>query len=104
MTSYTRRWDPTGIDLDYARWTGWGSSVGSAHVQRVTTASENPNVQFVGIGLESGNVLQGEFIGDYTAVAMGLDFKVHPCWTDFRGNPALNTPNQDAYTQSRSAF
>ena len=69
-------------------WTGWGSAVGSAPIQRVTTASENPNVQFVGIGLVSGDTLQGEFIGDYTAVAMGPDFKVHPCWTDFRGNPA----------------
>ena len=104
VTSYTRHWDPTGINLDYAMWTGWGSSVGSAPIQRVTTVSENPNVQFVGIGFVSGNVLQGEFIGDYTAVAMGLDFKVHPCWTDFRGNPALNTPNQDAYTQSLFAF
>jgi hypothetical protein len=104
VTSYTRHWDRTGINLDYAMWTGRGSSVGSARIQRVTTASENPNVQFVGLGLVSGDVLQGEFIGDYTAVAMGLDFKVHPCWTDFRGNPALNTPNQDAYTQSLSAF
>lgn len=104
VTSYTRKWDPTGIDLDYAMWTGWGSGIGSAHTQRVTTASENPNVQFVGIGVESGEVLQGEFIGDYSAVAMGANFKVHPCWTDFRGSPALNTPNQDVYTQSLSAF
>ena len=22
------------------------------------------------------------------------------CWTDFRGRPGTNTPNQDAYTQS----
>jgi hypothetical protein len=104
LTSYTRHYDPTGINLDLAMWTGWGSGVGSAPIQRVTTASENPNVQFVGVGLLSGQILQGEFIGDYTAVAMGLDFKVHPCWTDFRGNPALNTPNQDAVTQSLSAF
>jgi hypothetical protein len=104
LTSYTRHYDPTGINLDFAMWTGWGSGVGSAPIQRVTTASENPNVQFVGVGLLSGQTLQGEFIGDYTAVAMGLDFKVHPCWTDFRGNPALNTPNQDAVTQSLSAF
>jgi hypothetical protein len=104
VTSYTRHYDPTGINLDYVMWTGWGNGVGSAPIQRVTTASENPNVQFVGVGLESGDTLQGEFIGDYSAVAMGLDFKVHPCWTDFRGNPALNTPNQDAVTQSLSAF
>jgi hypothetical protein len=25
---------------------------------------------------------------------------LHPCWTDFRGNPAVNDPNQDAYPQS----
>jgi hypothetical protein len=104
LTSYTRHYDPTGINLDYAMWTGWGSGIGSAPIQRVTTASENPNVQFVGVGLLSGQTLQGEFIGDYTAVAMGPDFKVHPCWTDFRGNPALNTPNQDAVTQSLSAL
>ena len=102
VTSYTRTYDPTGINLDYAMWTGWGAALGPIH--RVTTVSENPNVQFVGIGLESGDTLQGEFIGDYTAVAMGPDFQVHPCWTDFRGNPALNTPNQDVYTQSLSAF
>jgi hypothetical protein len=102
VTSYTRKYDPAGINIDYAMWTGWGNRLGPIH--RVTTVSENPNVQFVGIGLESGEVLQGEFIGDYTAVAMGLDFKVHPCWIDFRGNPALNTPNQDVYTQSLSAF
>lgn len=104
VTSYTRHWDPSGINLDYAMWTGRNQSVGSGAIQRVTTASEDPNVQFVGIGLVSGDTLQGEFIGDYTAVAMGPDFKVHPSWTDFRGDPALNTPNQDAYTQSISAF
>jgi hypothetical protein len=104
VTSYTRHYDPAGIGLDYAMWTGWGSAVGSAPIRRVTTATQNPNVQFVGIGLESGQILQGEFIGDYTAVAMGIDFQVHPCWTDFRGNPALNTPNQDVVTQSLSAF
>ena len=102
VTSYTRTYDPAGINLDYAMWTGWGAALGPIH--RVTTVSENPNVQFVGVGLNSGDTLQGEFIGDYTAVAMGPDFKVHPCWTDFRGNPALNTPNQDVDTQSLSAF
>jgi hypothetical protein len=57
-------------------------------------------VQFVGIGFESGEVLQGVFIGDYSAVAIGTDLRIHPCWTDFRGRPGTNTPNQDAYTQS----
>jgi hypothetical protein len=40
------------------------------------------------------------FIGDYTAVAMGRDLQAHPVWTDFRGNPGLNDPNQDVVTQS----
>jgi hypothetical protein len=26
--------------------------------------------------------------------------RLHPCWTDFRGNPGVNDPNQDANTQS----
>ena len=104
VSSYTRHYDPSGINLDYAMWKGWGSGVGGAHIQRITTVSEDPNVQFVGVGLVTGATLQGEFIGDYTAIAMGTDFKVHPTWTDFRGNPGTNTPNQDVYTQSLSAF
>jgi hypothetical protein len=100
VSYYTRHYDPNGIGLDYAMSSGWGRSVGAATVHRITTETENPNVQFVGIGLVSGETLQGEFIGDYTTVAMGADLKAHPCWTDFRGNPALNTPNQDVYTQS----
>jgi hypothetical protein len=57
-------------------------------------------VQFVGIGAVSGQVLQGLFIGDYTAVAMGSDLVFHPMWTDFRGQPGVTSPNQDAYTQA----
>ena len=30
-------------------------------------------MQFVSVGLVSGNLLQGVFIGDYTAIAAGLD-------------------------------
>lgn len=104
VTSYSRHYDPAGIGLDYTMWTGWGSAVGSAPIRRVTTVTQNPQVQFVGIGLETGNTLQGVFIGDYTAAAIGLDFRVHPCWTDFRGLPGTNTPNQDVYTQSISVF
>jgi hypothetical protein len=48
----------------------------------------------------SGKELQGVFIGDYTAIAMGSDLVVHPCWTDFRGRPRVTAPNQDAYTQA----
>jgi hypothetical protein len=47
-----------------------------------------------------GTQIQGVFIGDYTGIAMGWDFQIHPCWVDFRGRPGVNTPNQDAYTQS----
>jgi hypothetical protein len=70
------------------------------NVTRITTESENPQVQFVSIGAKSGSVLQGVFIGDYTAVAKGTDLKFHSCWTDFRGKPGTTSPNQDAYTQA----
>lgn len=99
VTFYTRHWDANGINLDYA----WASPRGHANVQRITTQSENPQVQFVANGLvNTQDILQGVFIGDYTAVAMGSDLRFHPCWTDFRGNPSIanDTPNQDAYTQS----
>jgi hypothetical protein len=45
-------------------------------------------------------VLQGIFIGDYTALAMGTGLVAHPVWTDFRGNPTLSgsSPNQDVFT------
>jgi hypothetical protein len=42
------------------------------------------------------------FIGDYTAVSIGADLRIHPSWTDFRGRPGVTSPNQDAYTQSIS--
>ncbi|HEY7122479.1 MAG TPA: sialidase family protein [Ktedonobacterales bacterium] len=103
VSFYTRHYDPSGINIDYA----WAGSNGLGNLQhaavhRITTQSEDPNVQFVGVGFVTGQILQGEFIGDYTAVAMGTDLRFHPCWTDFRGNPnvANDTPNQDAYSQS----
>jgi Neuraminidase (sialidase) len=100
VTYYTRSYDPTGIGVDYAYVTGTAGQIGSAAQQRITTVTENPDVQFVGIGAVTGTVLQGEFIGDYSAVAMGPDQVMHPVWTDFRGNVASNTPNQDVYTQA----
>jgi hypothetical protein len=99
VTYYTRSYDPNGIGVDYAAVTGTVGRIGSAPQQRITTVSEDPNVQFVGIGLQSGKILQGEFIGDYSAVAMGIDLVMHPVWTDFRGKVGTNTPNQDVYTQ-----
>jgi hypothetical protein len=95
VASYTRHYDRHGIDLDYAYWTM--KKPGKIH--RITTQSENPQVQFVAQD-EDGNIYQGVFIGDYTAAALGADMRLHPCWTDFRGNPGLTDPNQDAYTQS----
>lgn len=100
VASYTRHYDPSGINLDFAYWQSGRHGFHGAAIHRITTASENPQVQFVAIGLESGEVLQGVFIGDYSAVSIGTDLRIHPCWTDFRGSPGTNTPNQDAYTQS----
>ena len=100
ITSYTRHYDRNGIDLDYAYWAASGTrSLSRAATQRITTASENPQVQFLAVNPD-GTEVQGVFIGDYSAVAIGNDLRIHPCWTDFRGRPGVNTPNQDAYTQS----
>ena len=57
----------------------------------VDTNLENPD-----------ETLPGVFIGDYSAIAVGADLRLHPCWTDFRGRPGATAPNQDAYTQSIS--
>ncbi|GAA1163772.1 sialidase family protein [Kribbella jejuensis] len=100
ITSYTRHYDPNGINLDYAYWSASGTrSLSRAATQRITTVSENPQVQFLSVNPD-GTEVQGVFIGDYSAVAIGADLRIHPSWTDFRGNPGVNTPNQDAYTQS----
>jgi hypothetical protein len=55
---------------------------------RITEQSSDPGVQFT----------EGAFIGDYTGVAVGSDGVAHPLWTDFRGNPGVTSPNQDAVT------
>ncbi len=104
VTFYTRAYDPHGIGLDYAYATGWGDRVGSAPIRRITTQTANPQVQFVSTGAVTGKELQGVFIGDYTAAAVGADFRLHPCWTDFRGNPGITTPNQDVGTQTLAMF
>ena len=101
VTFYTRHYDPKGIGLDYASVEAPEWNLGAlAHnkVHRVTTQTADPQIQFVGTGAVTGKVLQGLFIGDYTAVAMGFDGVLHPCWTDFRGKPGVTSPNQDAYT------
>ncbi|WP_034262955.1 sialidase family protein [Actinospica robiniae] len=99
VTYYTRSYDPSGIDLDYAYTTVDRTGQHSPQ-HRITTASENPDVQFVGVGAVSGQTLQGEFIGDYSAVALGADGVLHPVWTDFRGRPGVDTPHQTVDTQA----
>lgn len=100
VTSYTRHYDPSGINLDYVYWSGSGTqSLTKSGTKRITTVSQNPQVQFIAVEPD-GTEVQGVFIGDYSAVAIGSDLRIHPCWTDFRGRPGVNTPNQDAFTQS----
>ncbi|GAA0917038.1 sialidase family protein [Virgisporangium aurantiacum] len=103
VSYYTRRYDPRGVGLDYAYSVGWGRGVGGAPVRRITTQTSDPRIQFVGFD-EDGNELQGVFIGDYSAIAMGVDLRIHPCWTDFRGRPGVTAPNQDVYTQTLNAL
>lgn len=101
VTFYTRHYDPKGHGLDYAYVEApeWNlGALGYSRLHRITTQTSDPNIQFVGTGIVSGTVLQGEFIGDYTAAAMGFDGVLHPCWTDFRGKPGVSSPNQESYT------
>ncbi len=101
VSFYTRAYDQNGFGLDMGYVAGEGENLNRlGRVHRVTSQTSDPNIQFVGIGAVTGNVLQGEFIGDYTAVALGSDGVLHPCWTDFRGQPGVTSPNQDAYTQA----
>jgi hypothetical protein len=105
VSFYTRVYDQNGIGLDMAYVAGDAEDLGSLgnhRVHRVTTQTSNPQIQFVAVGAVTGNILQGVFIGDYTAVALGSDGVLHPCWTDFRGKPGVTAPNQDAYTQAVS--
>ena len=101
VTFYTRNYDPNGTGLDYASVSGNSiEAVVRNQVARISTQTSDPAIQFVSIGAVTGKILQGVFIGDYTAVALGSDGVFHPCWTDFRGSPGVNSPNQDAYTQA----
>jgi hypothetical protein len=102
VSFYTRAYDPNGVDLDYAYVAGIGRGVASSPIHRITTQSSDPGVQFSTIGVVTGHLLQGWFDGDYTAIAMGSDFRIHPVWTDFRGDPGTTLPNQDILTQSIS--
>ena len=104
VSTYTRHYDPSGVGLDYAYWRGIGvTGLRSSAIRRITTQTSDPRIQFAAASLEDPNeTLQGVFIGDYSAIAVGADLRLHPCWTDFRGRPGVTKPNQDAYTQSIS--
>ena len=104
VSSYTRHYDASGVGLDYAYWKGIGiSTLRSGAVRRITTQTSDPRIQFPAASLEDPTVtLQGTFIGDYSAIAVGTDLRIHPSWMDFRGRPGVTAPNQDAYTQSIS--
>jgi hypothetical protein len=52
---------------------------------RASAQSSNPYTLFA-----------GSFIGDYTGTAVDVDGRAVTVWTDFRGNPLLTKPNQDA--------
>ena len=77
----------TSVCLDYAART---SANAFATEQRLTSEGSNTYVQFA----------NGSFIGDYSQVAMGSDVTAHASWTDFRGRPGTNQPNQDVYVRS----
>ena len=102
VSFYTRADDPKGIGLDYAFVSGDRNNPASGRINRITTQTSDPGVEFPAIGLVSGKVLQGVFIGDYSAMDIGSDLRVHPSWTDFRGSPGTTLPNQDVNTQSIS--
>lgn len=74
------------IDFAYVKSTNGGATWSAS--TKLTEQASDPAIQFSG----------GGFIGDYTGVAVGSDGVAHPVWTDFRGNPGVTAPNQDAVT------
>ncbi len=74
------------IDFGYAKSNNSGGTWSGS--TRITEQSSDPAIQFA----------SGAFIGDYTGIAIGSDNIAHPVWTDFRGNPGVTSPNQDAVT------
>ena len=77
----------TSVCLDYAARTSLDSF---ANESRLTSEGSNPYVMFA----------NGSFIGDYSQVAIGSNGVGHAAWTDFRGNPGTNSPNQDVYVNT----
>jgi hypothetical protein len=89
VSFYTREFagsDSLEIDYAYVK-SNDGGATWSPPI-RLTEESSDPGIQFA----------EGAFIGDYTGVAVGSDNVAHPIWTDFRGNPGVTSPNQDAVT------
>ncbi len=74
------------IDFAYVKSNNGGATWSAS--TRITEESSDPGIQFSA----------GAFIGDYTGVTIGSDNVAHPLWTDFRGNPGVTSPNQDAVT------
>jgi len=77
----------TSVCLDYA---SLSSENGFRSERRLTSEGSNPYVEFA----------DGSFIGDYSQVALGKDGVAHAAWTDFRGRPGTNAPNQDVYVSN----
>lgn len=66
-------------------WAVRTSSDNFATQRRVSAQSSNPYILF-----------SGSFIGDYTGMALDAAGRAVTVWTDFRGNPGVTKPNQDA--------
>ena len=79
-TDPARRDAPVCLD-----WAVRSSGDGFAAETRVSAQSSNPYILFA-----------GSFIGDYTGTAVNRAGRAVTVWTDFRGNPGVTTPNQDA--------
>jgi len=91
VSYYTREFAGAGsllIDYAYVKSNNGGATWSGS--TRITEESSDPGNQFT----------LGAFIGDYTGVTVGTDNVAHPLWTDFRGNPGVTSPNQDAVTAS----
>ena len=89
VSYYSTEWAPAGeIDFAYVKSNDAGATWSAS--TRITEQSSDPAIQFTA----------GAFIGDYTGVAVGSDNIAHPIWTDFRGNPGVTSPNQDAVTMA----
>ena len=103
VSAYTRHYDAGGVGLDYAYWRGPGvRSLTRAPIRRITTQTSDQRIQFVAASPDDpGKEIEGVFIGDHTAIAVGADLRIHPCRTAFRGRPRVTKPNQDAFSLLR---